>query len=70
MVNDDTRRIVACILVGDFQGNFLINKDEVNDLRWVDIDWLCDDMVKNPQNYASWFLICCPKVVEYIKSLY
>jgi hypothetical protein len=25
--------------------------------------------VKNPQIYASWFLICAPKVIEYIKGL-
>ena len=55
------------VLVGQYQGQFVINKEEVNDLKWVDIDKLSRDMVENPQNYASWFLICAPKVIQYIK---
>lgn len=44
------------------------NKDEVNDIKWVDIDELAVDLVQNPQKYASWFLICAPKVIKHIKE--
>jgi isopentenyl-diphosphate delta-isomerase len=57
------------VIVGKYCGGYEINKDEVNDMKWVDVDVLAKDMVKNPQIYASWFLICAPKVIEYIKGL-
>ena len=56
------------VIVGKYDGEYKINKDEVSELKWVDIDKLALDMVKNPQKYASWFLICAPKVIEYIKK--
>ena len=46
-----------------------INPEEVNDLKWVDIDILAKDLVLTPKKYASWFLICAPKVISYIKGL-
>ena len=56
------------VIVGKYDGGFEINKDEVSELKWVDIDRLSADLIKNPQKYASWFLICAPKVIEYIKK--
>ena len=56
------------VIVGKYDGEYKINEDEVGELKWIDIDKLALDMVKNPQKYASWFLICAPKVIEYIKK--
>ena len=57
------------VLLGSIKEyNFKFNTDEIADMKWVDIDWLADDMVKNPTNYATWFLICAPKVIEYLKN--
>ena len=59
------------VIIGNYNKNnkLTINKEEVNDIKWVDIDELSMDLVKNPQKYASWFLICAPKVIKYIKNL-
>ena len=57
------------VLVGKYdekQINF--NSDEISQTKWVDIDFLKTDLVKNPQNYATWFLICAPKVIEYLEK--
>lgn len=56
------------VLVGKYNGEYTINKSEVNSLKWIDINELSNDMLTNPQKYASWFLICAPKVIEYIKK--
>lgn len=57
------------VIVGEYDGSFVINPEEVNDMMWVDVDDLAQDMTKNPQKYASWFLICAPKVITYIKNI-
>lgn len=56
------------VIVGEYGGNYTINPDEVNDMMWIDVDTLSADMLKNPQKYSSWFLICAPKVINYIKK--
>ena len=52
--------------IKNYDNNF--NKDEIAEMKWVDIDWLSLDLVKNPTYYASWFLICAPRVIKYIKD--
>lgn len=56
------------VLIGKYTGDYAINKDEVLTMFWIDYDSLLKDMQANPLNYASWFLICAPKVVEYLKN--
>lgn len=56
------------VIVGKYDGEYKINEEEVSELKWVEIDKLALDLVKNPKKYASWFLICAPKVIEYIKN--
>ena len=33
------------------------NKVEASEVRWVDIDWLKNDISANPSNYTKWFII-------------
>ena len=54
------------VILGEYSGEFEINKDEVNDMKWVDIFELAKDIKDQPHKYASWFLICAPKVIEYL----
>ena len=56
------------VIVGKYSGDYKINKNEVADLKWIDIDELAKDMATNPQKYATWFLIACPKVIEFIRQ--
>lgn len=43
------------VFVGIFNGEPRINRSEVEDWKWVDLAWLREDMVKNPQIYTVWF---------------
>ena len=42
----------------------VINKEEVETVRWVDLDLLKKELEKNPEKFTSWFLICAPKIIE------
>lgn len=55
------------VFVGEFQGDYKINPDEVEELKWVDIKTLQSDLIKKPQIFAPWFLLAAPKVIEYLK---
>lgn len=53
------------------QSNSLIkfNPDEVEKVKWVNLEDLAEDLEKNPQKYSYWFLIACPKIIKkYIKK--
>ncbi len=43
------------VFVGTFSGNPAINKTEVEDWKYVDIEWLKRDMATHPDSYTVWF---------------
>jgi isopentenyl-diphosphate delta-isomerase len=43
------------VFIGQFNGTPLINKNEVEDWKYASVDWLKDDVIKNPDNYTYWF---------------
>lgn len=58
------------VLVGKYSMEKPINfnTEEIAEIKWINIEELKQDMVNNPQSYATWFLICAPKVFEYLNS--
>lgn len=56
------------VLLSNYSGDINFNKDEIEDVKWINLEELQKDLVENPQNYASWFIICAPKVIEIIKQ--
>ena len=57
------------VFITDYSGSFNPSKEEIEELKWITIAELCDDLVSNPQDYASWFLIAFPKVLEKLEKL-
>ena len=49
------------VLVGVFQGFPSINKNEVNDYKWIALDKLQMDINTTPENYTIWFRIILEK---------
>lgn len=43
------------IFVGTFEGPPQINKQEVEDWKYVDLNWLRQDMEQHPSSYTEWF---------------
>lgn len=43
------------VLTATFDGEPKINKSEVEDWKFASVDWLKEDIRKNPQAYTYWF---------------
>ena len=56
------------VLIGQFCGKVKPNKEEASHVKWVDIDNLSQDLRLKPEKYTSWFHICAPRVISYLKS--
>jgi len=56
------------IYVGVYDGDVHFDPEEIEEVKWVDLDWLEEDLVNNPQDYTSWFLIAAPKVLEFYRE--
>lgn len=58
------------VLLGKYSDEQLsFNQEEISELRWWGIDELEKQMVEQPNKFATWFLICAPKVLAEIKKL-
>lgn len=58
------------VLVGEYSKDkeLNFNTEEIAELKWVKIEDLKKDLVDNPKNYATWFIVCAPKVIKYLES--
>lgn len=56
------------VMVGYYDQDPSINKEEVADWKWVDMDELKKDMTQNPHNYTEWFKIIFEKYNQYLVS--
>jgi|SRR5690606_2432020 len=45
------------VFIGYYDGEIKINKEEVEDFKWMKMDELIEDMNVNPQKYTIWFRI-------------
>ncbi len=45
------------VLEGHYNGDINANKDEIDEIRFIDIEELKKDAKSNPEKYAPWFLI-------------
>lgn len=56
------------VMIGRFEGEPNINKEEVEDWKWMKIEAIKDDMVVNPQLYTVWFKIIFDEFYHYLES--
>ncbi|GHE23351.1 isopentenyl-diphosphate Delta-isomerase [Sphingobacterium griseoflavum] len=52
------------VFVGTFDGDPKINREEVADFQWIDLDTLADWLTRSPQAFTIWFRKALPMVVE------
>lgn len=60
-----TEHEIDHVFVGVYNEEPNINKDEVEDWKFVDPVKLYNDMKANPDNYTKWFHIAYEKLMEY-----
>ncbi|WP_456423530.1 isopentenyl-diphosphate Delta-isomerase [Lutibacter sp.] len=56
------------ILVGYYNENPEINKEEVEAYKWMDIEDVKKDIINNPKIYTEWFKIIFKNFYDFIKQ--
>jgi len=56
------------VMVGYFNGTPKINKEEVEDFKWMTLQEVKVDMELNPNNYTAWFQIIFEKYYNFIRK--
>jgi len=58
------------VLVGEYSMKkpIYFNNEEIAETKWIKISDLKQDLITNPQNYATWFIICAPKVFKFLNQ--
>ncbi|MBN2009267.1 isopentenyl-diphosphate Delta-isomerase [candidate division KSB1 bacterium] len=52
------------VLVGFYDGEIHINKNEAKSYRWVNTDWLMEDIEQHPERYTVWFKIAFAELLK------
>ena len=45
------------VLIGEFNGTPILNKDEAEDWKWISMEDIRKDIVENETDYTVWFVI-------------
>tara|TARA_B100001063_G_C16744128_1_gene546485 strand:- start:520 stop:1038 length:519 start_codon:yes stop_codon:yes gene_type:complete len=56
------------VFYGVFDKDPLLNKDEAEDFKWVDMETLNNDIIKHEDNYTVWFKIAFEYFYNYLKK--
>ena len=56
------------VLYGIYNEDPIINKDEADDFKWIDMDSLNEDIKTNGNNYTIWFKIAFDYFYNYLKK--
>ena len=56
------------VFYGLYDEDPIINKDEVDDFKWIDMETLNDSIIKNGDNYTVWFKIAFEYFYNYLKK--
>lgn len=53
------------VFVGEYEGDFSINTDEVMNCCYMPLTQLSQSMQENPANYTAWFHLAFPRIEEW-----
>ena len=56
------------VFYGVFDNDPILNEDEAEDFKWVDMETLNNDIIKNEENYTVWFKIAFEYFYNYLKK--
>lgn len=56
------------VIFGKYDGDASPDKSEAEEWKWVDKDWLLEDMQNNPEKYTYWLKSCYRDVLEKMKG--
>ena len=56
------------VFAGEYNGPTEPDAEEIDSLRWIPFEELRRDMAEHPEQYAPWFLICTPRVLDILQG--
>lgn len=56
------------VLIGEYDGPFIPDQSEVEEMAWVPVSRLEEAMLAHPEVFTPWFLICAPRVFEILRK--
>lgn len=56
------------VFVGNYDGEVSVNPEEASEIRWIAFEDLKAELLKSPEKFSSWFIICAPKVMAGLDS--
>jgi len=56
------------VMVGDYNENPVINKEEVERFKWMTVEDIKVDMERNPEIYTAWFQIIFDRYYKFISN--
>ena len=66
--NDLTEHEFDHVFYGIYNEDPIINEDEADDFKWIDMDSLNEDIKQNGDNYTIWFKIAFEYFYNYLKK--
>jgi isopentenyl-diphosphate delta-isomerase len=53
------------VLIGKYDSDPVLNPGEADAFKWASLEWIKEDLLKNPDAYTVWFKICFEQVTKY-----
>lgn len=54
------------VFLGLYQQNPIINKEEVENFKWISVEALSIDLEKYPEKYSYWLKMCWDRVLKFL----
>jgi isopentenyl-diphosphate delta-isomerase len=54
------------VMIGHYEDSPVINKEEVEDFKWMTLSNVKNDIATNPSNYTAWFKIIFEKFYKHL----
>jgi isopentenyl-diphosphate Delta-isomerase len=56
------------VFIGYYDGKIFPDASEAGDYKWIDLEFLKNDIIKKPAIYTAWLKICLGRVINYVKT--
>jgi len=66
--NELTENEFDHVFYGVYDENPILNKEEADDYKWVDMETISNDIIRNSDNYTVWFKIAFDYFYKYLNN--
>ena len=56
------------VFAGTYDGEITLNPEEASEIRWITFADLKEELMRTPEKFSSWFLICAPRVMQIMQN--